>query len=87
MQRFLTLPILVPILLGLVLLIGQPENRRARSIYVTASTLVTSLLSFLCILITYRQGAEALACVMVRFSERFSISLRVDGASISSMSC
>ena len=39
MHRFLTLPILVPMLLGLVLLVAQPKDRRVRSIYVTASAL------------------------------------------------
>ena len=75
MHRFLTLPILVPMLLGLVLLVAQPKDRRVRSIYVTASALVTSVLSFLCILITYAKGSAALACILVRFSESFSISL------------
>ena len=82
MHRFLTLPILVPMLLGLVLLVAQPKDRRVRSIYVTASALVTSVLSFLCILITYAKGSAALACILVRFSESFSISLRIDGASM-----
>ena len=82
MHRFLTLPILVPMLLGLVLLVAQPKDCRVRSIYVTASALVTSVLSFLCILITYAKGSAALACILVRFSESFSISLRIDGASM-----
>ena len=82
MHRFLTLPILVPILLGVVLLVVQPKNRRVRSVYVTGATLVTSILSFLCILASYYRGINALACVLVRFSESFSISLRIDGASM-----
>ena len=65
MHRFLTLPILVPMLLGVALLVSQPKGRRIRNIYVTASTLVTSILSFLCILITYGQGPDALACILV----------------------
>ena len=82
MHRFLTLPILVPMVLGLILLVTQPGGRRVRNIYVTASALVTSALSFLCILGSYCRGANALACILVRFSESFSISLRVDGASM-----
>ena len=82
MHRFLTLPILVPVLLGVALLVAQPKGRRVRSIYVTAATVVTSILSFLCILATYYRGPDALACVLVRFSESFSISLRIDGASM-----
>ena len=41
----LTLPILVPVLLGVALLVAQPKGRRVRSIYVTAATVVTSILS------------------------------------------
>lgn len=82
MHRFLTLPILVPIMLGVALLVSQPKDRRVRSVYVTVSALVTSVLSFICILVTYDQGSNALACVLVRFSESFSISLRIDGASM-----
>lgn len=45
MHRFLTLPILVPIMLGVALLVSQPKDRRIRSVYVTVSALVTSVLS------------------------------------------
>ena len=81
MHRFLTLPILVPMLLGVALLVSQPRSR-ARNLFVTGSALATSVLSFLCILASYYRGADALACVLVRFSESFSISLRIDGASM-----
>lgn len=82
MHRFLTLPILVPMLLGIVLLILQPKDRRVRCGYIMTAVLVTAALSFACIVLTYRQGSEALACILVRFSESFSISLRIDGASM-----
>ena len=82
MYRLLTFPILAPILLGLGLLIWHPVNRRVRSIYIMAACLLTSALSFLCIVLTYQHGGDLLACILVRFSEAFSISLRIDGASM-----
>ena len=82
MHRFLTLPILVPILLGIALLVWQPQNRRVRSGYILLSTVVTAVLSLLCVWTTYRTDSSFLACVLVRFSDSFSISLRIDGASM-----
>lgn len=82
MHRFLTVPILVPVLLGIGLLILQPKDRRVRNTYIMITVLATSVLSMLCIVLTYLWGDDALACVLVRFSEHFSISLRIDGASM-----
>ena len=82
MHRLLTLPILLPLLLGLGLLIWRPVNRKIRGAYILSAVVLTSLLSFACIAVTWQQGSDALACVLVRFSESFSISLRIDGASM-----
>ena len=82
MRQFLTLPILVPIVLGIALLILQPKSRRVRSIYIMAASLATTALSLACIVLTYLYGSGFLACIMVRFNEAFSISLRMDGASM-----
>ena len=82
MHRFLTFPILLPILLGIGLLCLQPKSRRVRSSYIMAAVLVTSVLSLSCIALTLLRGEQALACILVSFSESFSISLRIDGASM-----
>jgi len=82
MHRLLMLPILFPLLAGLGLLRWRPGSRSARNIYVLAASLITSALSLLAIYLSYRQGSDALVCTMVRFSESFSISLRIDGASM-----
>ena len=82
MYRFLTLPILLPILLGIGLLVLQPKSRRFRSGYVIAASLATTALSLACIVLTYLHGDDLLACIMVSFNESFSISLRLDGASM-----
>ena len=82
MHRLLMLPILFPLLAGLGLLRWRPGSRTVRSIYVLAAALITSTLSLLAIYLSYRQGSDALVCTMVRFSENFSISLRIDGASM-----
>ena len=82
MSRFLTFPILLPMLLGVGLLVLQPKSRRVRSRYVMAASLATSLLSLICIVLTYLHDSSYLACIMVSFSEMFSISLRMDGASM-----
>lgn len=82
MHRLLMLPILFPLLAGLGLLRWRPGSRTVRSIYVLAAALITSALSLLAIYLSYRQGSDALVCTMVRFSENFSISLRIDGASM-----
>lgn len=75
------LPILFPMLAGGFLLALKPESGRARNIYVMAAALITSALSLAGIYLSYRSGG-ALACTLVRFSEHFSISLRIDGASM-----
>lgn len=82
MHRFLTLPILVPVLLGICLLILQPKDRKVRNTYIMSTTLLTSALSFACIAMTFFQGEDALACILVSFNEIFSISLKIDGASM-----
>ena len=58
MRQFLTLPILVPIVLGIALLILQPKSRRVRSIYIMAASLATTALSLACIVLTYLYGAS-----------------------------
>ena len=60
----------------------QPKSRKVRSRYVMASSLVTSALSLACVILTYLHDSDFLACILVSFSEVFSISLRIDGASI-----
>ena len=82
MGQFLTLPILVPVVLGIALLIFQPKSRKVRSGYIMAASLVTTALSLACIVLTYLYGSSFLACIMVSFNEAFSISLRIDGASM-----
>ena len=82
MKQFLTLPILIPVVLGIGLLIFQPKSRRVRSSYIMAASLLTTALSLACIVLTYLYGSSYLACIMVSFNEAFSISLRIDGASM-----
>ena len=82
MDRLLTVPILLPILLGIVLLILQPKSRRVRDRYVMAAALLTSALSLVCIVLTCLHDSSYLACILVSFSEIFSISLRMDGAGV-----
>ena len=82
MYRLLTLPILVPLLMGLGLLIWSPKVRWTRTAYVITATVLTSLITFACIAITWLSGPDLLSCIMVRFSELFSISLRIDGAAM-----
>ena len=74
MNRFLTLPILLPVVLGIGLLILQPKTRRTRDRYVMASSLATSVLSLICVVLTYFHDSGYLACILVSFSEMFSIS-------------
>jgi len=81
MQQLMSLPILLPLLGGLGLLILQPESRRFRSAWITAFVLGTSALAFAVIVLSCRLGADTPSCVLVSFSESFSISLRVDGMS------
>ena len=82
MSRFLTLPVLLPMLLGVGMLVLQPKSRKVRNRYVMASSLGTSALSIACIVLTYLFGDSYLACILVSFSETFSISLRIDGAAM-----
>lgn len=80
MGHFLSVPILFPLLCGVGLLILQPKSRKTRNGYIMAATLLTTVFSIAAMVISWRQGSDALACIMVRFSESFSISLRIDGA-------
>ena len=82
MIHLLTLPILLPVVLGIGLLVLQPKSRKVRDRYVMASCVVVSILSLLCIVLTYVHGSGYLACILVSFNEAFSISLRIDGASM-----
>ena len=82
MRQFLDIAILVPSCWESALLILQPKSRRVRSIYIMAASLATTALSLACIVLTYLYGSGFLACIMVRFNEAFSISLRIDGASM-----
>ncbi len=80
MYRILTLPILIPMLMGLVLLIWQPRVSWIRKTYVITAAVLTSVISGICIVINGVYGGDLLACIMVRFSDIISISLRMDGA-------
>lgn len=80
MYRILTLPILIPVLMGLGLLIWQPRVSWIRKAYVITAAVLTSVISGICIFINGMWGGDLLACIMVRFSDIFSISLRMDGA-------
>lgn len=82
MHCFLILPITFPVLMGLLLLISKPEDRTARSIFVMVSAVLTAAFSLYAIYLSYRNGTDYLSCTLVRFSESFSISLRIDGASM-----
>lgn len=75
------LPILCPMVLGLGLLVWQPQSKKARSGYVMLSVLATAALSFASIAVA--AGADVSpSCTLVRFSSEFSISLRIDGVSM-----
>ena len=52
MLRFLNLPILFPVLMGLGLLILHPESRKTRNLYLMTAVLITSALSFAAIGVT-----------------------------------
>ena len=80
MYRILTLPILIPMLMGLGLLIWQPKISWVRKAYVITAAVLTSAAAFVCIYMNWVGGSDLLACILVRFSELFSISLRMDGA-------
>lgn len=79
MYRILTLPILIPVLMGVGLLIWQPKVDWIRRAYVITAALLTSAVSLICIYMNWVWGGDLLACVLVRFSDLFSISLRMDG--------
>ena len=80
MYRILTLPILIPMLMGLGLLIWQPKISWVRKAYVITAAVLTSAIAFLSIYMNHVGGSDLLACILVRFSDLFSISLRLDGA-------
>jgi multicomponent Na+:H+ antiporter subunit D len=82
MHFLIMLPILFPMLAGLNLLFSNPKDSRSRNLFVMASAVLTALLSLLTIFLSYRLGCDELACTVVHFSEKYSISLRVDGASM-----
>ena len=81
MNRFLTLPILLPVVLGIGLLILQPKTRRTRDRYVMASSLATSVLSLICVVLTYFHDSDP-GLHPGSFSEMFSSPCGIDGASM-----
>ena len=82
MQRIQAVPILFSIVAGVVLLILQPTSRRVRRQYVMGSVLVTAALAFAAIYLAAVTPGGMPGCTLVRFSAEFSISLRIDGASM-----
>lgn len=82
MHQFLMLPILLPFAAGLILAFWDPGSRRVRNLWLMATVLVTAALALTSIFLSYRMGGAALRCTMVSFSADFSISLRIDGASM-----
>lgn len=79
MYRILTLPILIPVFMGVGLVIWQPKVRWIRRAYVITAAMLTSAVSLICIYMTWMWGSDLLSCILVRFSALFSISLRMDG--------
>ena len=63
------------------LLIFQPQKRKVRNGYIMMSVLLTAGLSFASIAVAAAANVTP-ACTLVRFSSEFSISLRIDGASM-----
>ena len=82
MYGFLSAPVLVPLAWGLALLILQPHSAKARNLWVMTAVLSTAVLSAVAIVMNCVYGGDAMACTVVRFSESFSISLRMDGVSM-----
>lgn len=82
MHFLILLPILFPVLVGMDLLFSKPKDAKSRNFLIMAAVIITSALSLLVIILSYRLGSDALASTMVQFSDKYSISLRVDGASM-----
>lgn len=82
MHLFQALPILFPIAAGLGLLVLRPGDKRIRNLYVMAAVVVNSALALGSIYLAATATGGPLACTLVRFSSEFSISLRIDGASM-----
>jgi multicomponent Na+:H+ antiporter subunit D len=76
------LPILLPMAAGLTLLFWDPAGRRSRNILLLGAVAATAVLALAAIVLSYRMGGGALRCTLVAFSRDFSISLRIDGASM-----
>jgi multicomponent Na+:H+ antiporter subunit D len=81
-HQFLSIPILFPMLAGVGMLIFRPKRAAVRNTFLMTAVLLTSIWALLAIFLSWRDGGAAYACVMVRFSEDFSISLHIDGASM-----
>lgn len=82
MHQLLALPILFSILTGTGLFVLQPKRTATRNLYVMAATLITMALSLAAIALSYRYGADATVCSLIRFTSKTSISLRIDGVSM-----
>ncbi|MPM48447.1 NADH-quinone oxidoreductase subunit L [bioreactor metagenome] len=82
MHLLLMLPILFPMLAGLDLLFLKPKSKRNRDIFIIVTSLITGTVSLVGIYLSYRLGSDALVSTLVRFSDKYSISFRIDGASM-----
>ncbi len=82
MHILTVLPILFPVLAGLVLLRWRPADRKRRNRYTMAAALLTSLLIFLTMFCVWRWGGAALRCTLLDFGGGLHITFRLDGASL-----
>lgn len=74
--------VLLPFASGAGLLVVRPKRRTIRNVWVMVSVLAASVFSLFCIVLSHRLGGDQLRAVVVRFSYRFSISMRIDGPSM-----
>lgn len=74
--------VLFPTVSGLILLGWRPQNRKKRNAYIVTTTIVSSVFALAAITLSFQPELSGQICTLVHFSREFSISLRIDGASV-----
>ena len=73
--------ILFPILVGLALMTLRPQDGKLRNRIAITAAVITALMILSVVFTSLRQGSDAVAVVLMKFSNSLRLELRPDGAS------
>lgn len=81
MKLITAFAILFPILVGLALMTLRPQDGKLRNRIAITAAVITALMILSVVFTSLRQGSDAVAVVLMKFSDSLRLELRPDGAS------